>query len=249
MRKNDLLKKYDHVHNFHNGFVCIKKDGKYGFVNENFEESKVIYDKVYNFSNGFAVVKLNDKYGLINEKFEESEIKYDYVSDFENRFSVIKIGQKLGFINYKFKETEIKYDKIYDFSNGFARVKYDDKWGFVDWMAEEVSQDKVLSTLSLMEDEYFYWFKKILKKDLTSLFFDFQYSLNKEYEFEIDKNIYRNSAKGFNLATEELINESFNSETQDIYIVKVQKKDNTIIIPTDTSIIRCKKAFLTDYRL
>jgi len=212
MNKEELLKKYDSIESFYNGFARVQLNGKSFFINKKFEESKIIYDWTSNFENGFAIVLLNGKYGLINNKFEESKIIYDRVSNFKNGFAIVQINGKRGFINKQFKK---------------------------------VTKKQVLSTLCVREDKDFYYFKKILYKNLVSPIMDFQYKFNTKYNFYVDKDVKVNCGRGCNIATESWIAEFFQS-CHNIYIIKVPKKNNTIVIASDMEKIRCKSVIITE---
>jgi hypothetical protein len=240
---------YDYVGDSHNRIITVRFGNKYGFINHKLEESKIIYDYAGNFHNGFARVKLNDKWGFINKQFKEIKIEYDEVDNFFNGFSKIKFDGKYGFIDKELRETEIIYDYAWFFKNNFARIKKGCEWGFLNNNFEEVSQEDVLSNLCYKEDKKFYWFKKILLKNLKSPTQFFQYKLRKEYKFNLDKYIEHDYAPGFNLATESWIKDNFNPHTEKIYLVKVPKKNNTIIIPFDMQKIRCERAILTNENL
>lgn len=213
----------------------------------NKEELLEKYDWIGTFNNGFAKVRLNGKYGIINDKSKQSEIKYDWVSSyFHNGFTEVSINGKCGFISEKFKQSEIKYGSVWDFNNGFARVILNGEWGFINEKYKEVTQEKVLSTLCLREDKDFYYFKKILGKNLLSPHRKFLYELNKEYTFYTNELISDDCGAGFNLATESWIKSNFHYYDENIYIAKVPKKNNIIIIPTDMKKVRCQRAIITD---
>lgn len=111
MKKIEDKSIYDEVEDFRDGFAAVKRNGKWGFVNEQCEEVVPCkYDDVVEFSDGyfsegFAKVKLDGKWGKVNKQGEE----------------VIPC----------------KYDDFRDFSEGFAAVELDGKWGKVNTRGEE----------------------------------------------------------------------------------------------------------------
>lgn len=95
---------YDLLWRFQNGYAKVKKNNKFGFINESFVETiPVIYDDVQSFSEGLAAVKKNGLWGfidsigniVINFKFKE-------VRDFsENKCCVGLQDKTYGFIDKK----------------------------------------------------------------------------------------------------------------------------------------------------
>ncbi|MBQ3946420.1 MAG: WG repeat-containing protein, partial [Alphaproteobacteria bacterium] len=58
-------------HDFHDGLCCVKKNNKYGFMNNKGElVIDTIYDDAGDFSNGLCWVKKHSKYGFVNNKGE-----------------------------------------------------------------------------------------------------------------------------------------------------------------------------------
>jgi len=117
---------------------------------------------------------------------------------------------------------------------------------FIDISFKEVSKEFILSKLCYREDDEFYWFKKVVNKNLKSPYEYFQYELNKWYDFDVDTVEDKLCGKGFNVATEEWLKEEYNEEVHLIYLAKIPKEDNVIVLPYDMQKVRCKKAFLTD---
>ena len=119
----------------HGKLTRVKKDGKYGFTDEN-DNTKIplIYDDVEFFSEGLAVVKRNDKYGFIDKNGNTKiPLIYDEAEYFSEGLAEVKKNGKWGFID-KNGNTKIpfNYNTAYPFSEGLARVKKKIKWGFID---------------------------------------------------------------------------------------------------------------------
>ena len=135
------LNNYDDIRGISESLVCVRRNGNWGFINEEGEEVvKPIYDNAHCFSEGLARVEINDKWGLINKKGEEV-VKpiYDYIYDFEEGLASVEINDKWGFIN-KDGEEVIKpiYDDVCDFQYGLARVQKIGKYGLVNKEGKEV---------------------------------------------------------------------------------------------------------------
>ena len=134
--------KYDWQDDFiHNGFVKVKLDGKYGFINEDGEEIVPCkYDDASNFWGGFASVKTKGLWGFVNENGEESiPCKYKVVYDFSGGLARVKTKEGWGFVNKNGKEIiPCKYKEAYGFSEGLAGVKTKKGWGFINKDGEEI---------------------------------------------------------------------------------------------------------------
>ena len=135
------LNNYDDIRGISESLVCVRRNGNWGFINEEGEEVvKPIYDNAHCFSEGLARVEINDKWGFINKDGEEV-IKpiYDNAHCFSEGLARVEINDKWGLINKKGEEV-VKpiYDYIYDFEEGLASVEINDKWGFINKDGEEV---------------------------------------------------------------------------------------------------------------
>ena len=86
-------KKYDWIGKFVNGFAIVELDGRYGFINEEFEEIvSPKYGLAYDFQNGFARVEYNGKWGFINKEGKEiAPLKYDFAEDFYEGLAEVRV--------------------------------------------------------------------------------------------------------------------------------------------------------------
>lgn len=91
-------------------FISVKKDGKWGCINE--RNGLVVpfeYDYVDRFSSGLASVKRNGKYGFVNEKGEEViSCKYDRVGDFNGAYINVTENGREFTINGQGQECRIQ---------------------------------------------------------------------------------------------------------------------------------------------
>ncbi len=133
---------FDYIDWFNeNNLAEVRKNEKYGFINEKREVVvPIIYDRVMGFSENRAVVKRNGKWGLIDTDGNEIiEPVYDLLWSFCEGNAVAGKDKKYGYIN---KDGEISVPIIYDmadnFADGLARVMKDGKWGYVDTNGKEV---------------------------------------------------------------------------------------------------------------
>ena len=127
-------------------FSIVKKDGKYGIVNE--KNDFLInpdYESISNIYNGFFIIKKDNKYGYLNEKFKiVQEPVFLDAKEFSNKIAFVKFpNEKWGCISTKMKvQLEGKFDGIFPFINSYARVINDDKWGFINQKCEVVVEPK-----------------------------------------------------------------------------------------------------------
>ena len=92
---------YQYAADFHNGKACVKKNGKWGFINHKGETViSFKYDSLSAlFSQNLCKAKINGKWGYI---------------DSSERWMI-----------------KPAYEKAYDFDNGIAAVKENGKWGYL----------------------------------------------------------------------------------------------------------------------
>lgn len=111
----ELDSETDQVLNYAEGFVKIKKDGHYGFVDDS-GKLRIAnrYQEAQDFSEGFAAVKLIGNWGYI-DKAENIIIQpsFEEAEPFFNRLAIVKQGKHYGLIA---PNTEVilamEYDKI-----------------------------------------------------------------------------------------------------------------------------------------
>lgn len=133
---------YDSISNLYNGFFIIKKDDRYGYINDAFEivqEPKFLDAK--EFSENIAFVKFsNNKWGCISDKMKVLlEGKYDEIFPFVNSYSRVVIDDKYGFINQKCEVVvEPKYDFVNDFYSKYTKVLLNNKMGYINKKGEEI---------------------------------------------------------------------------------------------------------------
>lgn len=101
----EKLEQYSTVRRFKNGFAIVRKDKKYGFIDEKYDEiAPCIYEKVLPFECGCAIVKKDGKYGFIDETGAElTSCVYDEATPFSHYISIVRIGDLYGAVNNKGK--------------------------------------------------------------------------------------------------------------------------------------------------
>lgn len=131
---------YDYLGTFNDGYAPAGYNGKYGWIDREFNEYKMNYDFVTPFRNGVAAVKKDKKWALVNDDFEEitkfiySDIKLD-----ENGFCstggyiFVKENKKYYLIDTDMEKIgNLQFEDAKPFvSEQYAAVKNNDKWGYV----------------------------------------------------------------------------------------------------------------------
>ena len=127
-------------------FSIVKKDGKYGIINEKNEFLiNPDYESISTLYNGFFIIKKDNKYGYLNEKFKiVQEPLYLDAKEFSNNIAFVKFpNEKWGCVSTKMKVLlEGKFDEVFPFINSYARVINNDKWGFINQNCEVVVEPK-----------------------------------------------------------------------------------------------------------
>lgn len=123
------------IGDFKEGLAFIKKDGRYGYVNE---YGKIViplqYQNARDFSEGLAAVKQNNKYGYIDNtgKFV-LPMQYEAGIEFKEGLAAVKVNNKFGFID---KSGKWVIDPLYGialgFKEGLARVFLNGEWFYID---------------------------------------------------------------------------------------------------------------------
>ncbi len=127
---------------FSGGIAAVKKDGKWAFINTNFEKitdhvyEEVVYDEFKCCSNGgVAFAKKKGSYVLIDAGGEQEGGKgYSLVKPFASGedFAAVKQDGKWQLIDTKGNVIQvIECDELCSSMNGIAAVKQDGKWGYI----------------------------------------------------------------------------------------------------------------------
>ena len=128
-------KRFQEVLTESEGFIGVKIDGKYGFVDDRGRlRISNRYEKIGNFQNGMAPVKIIDNWGYV-DIFERIMVQphFDLVSDFKNGLAIESKSEKYGLIDTSGRRiTEMEYDSIMRTSNESFILKFGDKYGLAD---------------------------------------------------------------------------------------------------------------------
>ena len=130
-------KEYDAADINYSSFSIVKKNNKYGYVNdEGIEVIPLIYDDAKVFVNKLAFVKKDGKYLIIDEtgKVRRTtsyiEVNYDCLNYL---FCVKNDMSKWGYINFEGQEIiSCRYDFADSFYYELACVQLNSKFGFID---------------------------------------------------------------------------------------------------------------------
>lgn len=132
--------KIEELSSFSQGLAVAKIDGKYGFVDQNFNKYVFNYEDATNFYYGVAALKQNGKWALINASFELlTGFEFDDVVRDEanicSRNGIIILKKGEDYILYDLNGQVLgnkSYDMVRPFYSEYAAAKKGDKWGFID---------------------------------------------------------------------------------------------------------------------
>lgn len=143
-------KKYDEVHEFCEGVACVKRNGKWGYIDETGKEiTPFIYDEAGDFCEGIALVKENDKLRYVDK--DGKQVFYmemicskknnnrNCVDNLDKELISVCKNNKWGYIDKTGKEViPFIYDEAGDFHEGLAQVFLNGKYGYINKIGEEV---------------------------------------------------------------------------------------------------------------
>lgn len=132
--------KYEDLYSFNNSLAVAKLNGKYGYIDYNFNQYSFEFEEACTFNNGVAAVKKDGKWGIINSSFMPvTAFEYDDIITDESKIScrsgiifLKKDGKYYMFNNEGQKTYENGFEDAKLFYSNYAAVKKDGKWGFVD---------------------------------------------------------------------------------------------------------------------
>lgn len=131
---------YEYLGTLNEGVLPAKKNGKYGFLDENFnEKTKFEYDEATLMLNGIAAVKKGEKWALLDKNLKPvTDFGFDdVVTDswgFCSRNSVVfvKIGEQYQLLNSSGVQIGENYEAVSPFiSKNPAAVCQAGKWGYI----------------------------------------------------------------------------------------------------------------------
>jgi hypothetical protein len=131
---------YDLIGIQSDGLSKVKKNFKWGYINEQGEEIIPLqFSEAQTFCNGFAKVAMYSKWAIIDVNgnqitpFKYDEIRSENNCVFQEDMAIIRIKENYGFVNKNGQESiKPQYQNILPFKENLAGVKKEGKWGFVD---------------------------------------------------------------------------------------------------------------------
>jgi len=141
---------FDYLGNFNEAAPALQ-DGKYFYVNKEFEKVFGDYDYAGNFNDGYAAVKKSGKWALINSEGEQiteyvyEDIKLNEMDNcFINGVAFAKENGKYYMLNGSGeKVSQTGYDDVFPFAGSEpTAVKAGGLWGFVDINGEMIIEPR-----------------------------------------------------------------------------------------------------------
>jgi hypothetical protein len=119
---------------FFEGFLAIKKGGKWGYVDKYGKPLiKLEYDECWNFKDRLAVVKKDNKFTWIDNNGRNiANDWFESVGDFSDDLAAVMKKGKWGYLNTDGKVAiKFQFQAAANFSEGFALVKKGTKFGYI----------------------------------------------------------------------------------------------------------------------
>lgn len=126
---------FDDITSFSEGFMGIKKDGYYGFIDDELKlRISNRYEGIGPFNEGMAAFKLRGKWGFI-DKSENIIVQpyYSSVSDFQNGVSIVTKGELRGMLDINGKTVlPVEFEQIRETEEGSYIIVQNGKYGIAD---------------------------------------------------------------------------------------------------------------------
>lgn len=135
---------YDEAYAFAEGLAAVKRDGKWGYINEDGKEVITCkYDHIFDFKDGVAFVQQGSEWKYIDKDGTElgtgDHDTYINSLQLSEGLARARKDDKWGYVDKDGNEViPFIYDRVYDFSEGMARVEKDNNFGFVDKAGNEI---------------------------------------------------------------------------------------------------------------
>ena len=177
---------FDYVGDFNEGFVRVRLNGKYSFINTKGEligDGNLWFVDVEDFKEGFAKVSLNRKYSFINTKGEligDGNLWFNTVWEFDEGLAKVRLNGKYSFINTKGEligNGNLWLDDVGLFKEGFAIVRLNRKYSFINTNGELIGNG------NLWFDDAWRFNEGLAKVKLNEEFYLIKILSNNEVQF------------------------------------------------------------------
>lgn len=138
---------YEYLGTFHGAYALVQRDGKWGYINREFEEVQFGFDEATAYCEGIAAVQNSGKWQLIDENMQvlgKQEFQ-EVVVDEYHRCSVsgnvfVKYNQGYVLISADGEVISNEYQNVQAFLNkdGYAAVYDGNGWGVIDSNGKEM---------------------------------------------------------------------------------------------------------------
>ena len=146
---------YDEIQDFGEGLKLVRKNNKYGLIDDAGNEvTPIKYDKISEFNDEIAKIKFRGKYGYINKTGKEIvSPQYDSVKDINTNLTEVELNGTYGLIQNTGDDIiPITYDNVRHFSEDLAAVSIDGRWGFIDKSGKMIIYAKYSLTSNFSEN-------------------------------------------------------------------------------------------------
>lgn len=166
---------FDFINHSENNFFKVRKNNKFGLVNNNGEILiPIIYDNIFGINDGFAVVALNHKLGIVNTNGKLIiPIEYNILSHVSNGLILFSNSEEIPYDDYV--NTEI----LFGFLDTNNNIKIPPQYT----LAKDFSENLAVVGKSIGLDENY---EEIIKYGYINtegkIFIDFQFDFAKSFE-------------------------------------------------------------------
>jgi hypothetical protein len=145
---------YDEIKPFYEGMAAVKRNKKWGFVNNQGEEViPCIYDLVDNFSEGYAGVRIykSGRWGFLDKNgVMFIKDKFIDIQPFSEGYAAVlsELEYKWGYIDYEgYLATPFEYDEVTEFEDGLAVVQKNHQLMLIDKNNNRLSNEEEIKYL------------------------------------------------------------------------------------------------------
>lgn len=157
---------------FSDGLVRVKKNEKYGFINEKGEDIiPCIFDQAYPFSEGYSCVKSNNRWGYINKNgVAIIPFEFERANSFSEGLASVEKNNNWGIIDKlgKLSLLEKGINNVTSFKEGLCYYSKNGKYGFINRDVLKIIDP--IYDCSLFSESWAYFSEGLAKVSVNSKF-------------------------------------------------------------------------------
>ncbi len=126
---------FEDLGDFNNNYAPVKKNGRWGFINRDFQVViEPVYEVVRGFYGGLAAVRSGGKWGYINDEGETViEPRFDEAFDFGEVLALVKLDGRWGYADREGRlAISPQFRWAHPYFRDIARVEQEPNFGYID---------------------------------------------------------------------------------------------------------------------